>query len=121
MKLDKFEDLEVWKLARSYAANIYKETEIGDISKDYSFKDQLRRSAVSVMANIAEGFERRTDKEFSQFLFIAKASAGEIRSHLYIAFDVGYISQEQFNKLSKDILVISKSLSGFIKYLRKSL
>ncbi len=119
MKLDKFEDAEVWRLARSYAASIYKETNFGPISKDFAFRDQLRRSAVSVMANIAEGFERQTNKEFIQFLFIAKGSAGEIRSHLYIASDIGYISPKLFDKLSSEIVVISKSLSGFIKYLKE--
>ncbi|MDX2414408.1 MAG: four helix bundle protein [Bacteroidales bacterium] len=118
MKVEKFEDAEVWQLARTLTSNIYKETNQGQISQDYSLRDQIRRSAVSVMANIAEGFERKSNKEFSHFLFIAKGSAGELRSHLYVALDAGYIGNKAFNQFVEELLIISKSLSGFIKYLR---
>ena len=117
MKITRFEDAEVWQLARTFVQSIYRVTGKGKISTDFGFRDQIRRSSVSVMANIAEGFERKSKNEFKQFLFIAKGSAGEVRSHLYVANDIGYINKEEFNKLSEDIQIISKSLSGFIKYL----
>jgi four helix bundle protein len=120
MKYKKFEDVEVWQLARSYTTRIYKLTEKGSITKDFSLRDQIRRTAVSVMANIAEGYERRSNKEFIQFLYIAKGSAGESRSHLYIASDLNYINNDEFLSLQKEILKISRSLGGFIKYLKEN-
>ena len=81
----------------------------------------MRRASVSISSNIAEGFERETTKEFIRFLYIAKASAGEFRSQLYLALDLGYLSDEEFNSLSLKINDISKLLSGFIKYLISTL
>lgn len=118
MKIQRFEDAEVWRLARSYAKKVYTITENGPISGDYSFRDQLRRTAISIMANIAEGFERSSRKEFLRFLHIAKGSSGELRSHIYIAKDIGYIDSDQFDILHYEIVQISKSLGGFIKYLK---
>ena len=118
MKIDRFEDAEVWRLARSFASKVYLLTLKGKLADDYSFRDQLRRTAVSIMANIAEGFERKSNKELSRFLFIAKGSAGELRSHLYLARDINYIDKKVFDEFMKEVLIISKSLSGFIKYLR---
>ncbi|MDO8609175.1 MAG: four helix bundle protein, partial [bacterium] len=86
-------------------------------SKDYSYKDQIQRACISVMNNIAEGFERKGDKEFKHFLFIAKGSCGEVRSMLYIALELNYISQNNFNNLYNLTIEISKILSGFIKSL----
>lgn len=120
MKIERFEDAEVWCLARELAKEIYEITGKGEISKDFSFRDQIRRSSVSIMANIAEGFERKSTKEFLHFLYIAKGSAGEVRSHLYFAADIGFMDQESSNKLITSVSIISRSLSGFIKYLSET-
>jgi four helix bundle protein len=114
MRIEKFEEIIAWQKAKYLALEIYN---IFENQKDFNFKNQIQRSAISIMNNIAEGFERRTNKEFVQFLYIAKGSAGEIRSMLYIAKDLNYIAEEQFKKLYDEIIVISKLLSNFIKIL----
>ena len=115
-----FEDLEVWKLAREFAKDIYKITNSDVFSKDYRFCAQIRSSAGSIMDNIAEEFERNGQKEFIQFLFIAKGSCGECRSQLYRALDVKYINKETFDCYCEKSIAISKSLSNFIKYMKES-
>src|SRR5690606_771060 len=90
------------------------------IFKDIDLQRQLRRATVSISSNIAEGFERNTDKEFIHFLFMAKGSAGEVRSQLYIALDLKFISEVQFNEMNESVTEISKLISGLIKYLQKS-
>jgi len=117
MHIKRFEDLEVWCFAREITKRIYKITGNEKFNKDYSFQSQVRRCSVSIMANVAEGFERNTNKEFIHFLYISKGSAGELRNHLYIALDIGYIDFSEFEMLEKELTRISKSLSGFIKYL----
>ena len=87
--------------------------------KDFDLARQIRRASVSISSNIAEGFERNTDKEFIHFLYIAKGSAGEVRSQLYLACDLGYLSQEILDNLLTEVTEISKLLGGFIKYLEK--
>lgn len=118
MKIQKFEDLDVWQLARKYVKEVYMQTGTGNFSKDFGLRDQIRKASVSIMANIAEGYERKTKNEFIQFLFIAKGSCGETRSHLYVAFDLGYIEENHFIDLKNRAEMISKSIAGFIKYLR---
>lgn len=118
MKIQRFEDIDVWQQARKYVKEIYIQTGKGNFSKDWGLRDQIRRASVSIMGNIAEGFERKTKNEFVQFLFIAKASCGESRSHLYVAYDLGYIEEKDFSDLKTRTEMISKSIAGFIKYLR---
>ena len=113
----RFEDIDAWQKARALARDIYILSGSGEFSKDFSFRDQIRRAGVSIMANIAEGFERGGNKEFVQFPSIAKASSAEFRSHLYIALDENYIKKEQFEKLYNDADDISKIISGLIQYL----
>ena len=100
MKVKKFEELIAWQEARKLARMVYEVTSDGCMSRDYGLKDQIQRAAVSVGSNIAEGFERLGNKEFSRFLWIAKGSAGEAVSQLYTAMDIGYISIEKFKTLS---------------------
>ena len=118
--IERFEDLDVWKLAKDVANRIYDATSTGKFSLDYVLRDQIRRAVVSIFSNIAEGFERNGNKEFLQFLSIAKASCGEVRAQLIFAKDREYISVEQFNDLIGNLLSLSNQLGGFIKYLRHS-
>jgi four helix bundle protein len=119
-RIERFEDLEAWKLARCFANLIYKASSSGDFARDFALRDQIRRASISVVSNIAEGFERDGDKEFIQFLFMAKGSCGEVRAQLYLAVDRSYISQEQFSDLTSKAIELSRLMSGLIKYLRHS-
>ena len=119
-KFNSFEEINSWQKARLLNKRIYLITENTNFKKDFDFIRQIRRASISITSNIAEGFERNTDKEFIYFLYVAKASAGEVRSQLYLAFDLDYISIEEFEKLLESVTEISKLLSGFIKYLESS-
>lgn len=118
--IKRFEDLEIWQLARKLSQGMYELTLQESFSKDYSLKDQARRSSGSVMDNIAEGFERGGKKEFLQFLSISKGSCGETKSQLYRELDRGYISEEQFNNLYECAKSLSRKIFNFMNYLTKS-
>jgi four helix bundle protein len=118
-KFKSFEEITSWQKARQLNKKIYLITEAEAFKKDFDLARQIRRCSVSISSNIAEGFERNTDKEFAHFLFVAKGSAGEVRSQLYLALDLNYINQEVFDELLAEITEISRLLSGFIKYLNK--
>lgn len=115
MKIDKFEDIIAWQKAKLLTLDIYKSFKI---CKDYGFRDQIQRASVSILNNIAEVFERKSDVEFSRFLFIAKGSCGEVRSMLYLAYELGYSSKEDTRKYYDLSIEISKLISGFIKTLK---
>ena len=117
-RINSFEEIEAWKKCREFTRILYSITNKEEFEKDFDLKRQIRKATVSITSNIAEGFERNTDKEFIQFLYYAKASAGEVRSQLYLAFDLGYIKEEVFRDLYERIINISKLISGFIKYLK---
>ncbi len=117
---ERFEDLDNWKLSKDVANQVYDVTSIGKFSQDYVLRDQVRRAVVSIFSNIAEGFERNGNKEFLQFLSIAKASCGEVRAQLIFANDRDYISSEQYEALVKNLVSLSSQIGGFIKYLRQS-
>jgi len=119
-KIERFEDIVAWQKARELVREVYQISNDGRFAKDYGLRDQLRRAAVSVMLNIAEGFARKTNKEFIQFLVIAHGSAAEMQSALYVALDQKYITQEQFAVLYKLVDETSKMLMGFSSYLRKN-
>lgn len=118
-KVKRFEDLEVWMKARDLTRTIYEITGRNEFAKDYGLRNQIRRAAVSVISNIAEGFERQGDKEFQHFLSIAKGSAGEVRAQLYVALDANLINEEQFKKLLILIEEVSRMIYGLITYLQK--
>jgi len=119
-KVKKFEEIQSWKKARSLTKPIYTATLAGPFAKDFGLRDQIRRAAVSILSNIAEGFERGGDKEFLQFLAVAKGSAGELRAQLSVALDQQYLSQQQFAALSQEATEISQLISGFMRYLKQS-
>lgn len=116
----RFEDIEAWQLARVLCKLIYSYIQIEKFSKDYSTVNQINKSSSSIMDNIAEGFERGGNKEFIQFLYIAKASCGELRSQLYRVLDRNYINEEEFKDLFDRSLTISKKLGALINYLKNS-
>src|SRR2546426_12661333 len=111
-KIEKFEDFIAWQKARKLTAEIYGVTDRGRFASDFGLKDQIRRAAVSVMSNIAEGFERGRATEFHQFLSVAKASCAELRSQLYVALDVGYLNTETFDTLMRQATEVGQILGG---------
>ena len=115
-----FEDLEIWKLSRILCDDINTVANNTELRRDYKLYNQIDGSSGSVMDNIAEGFERNGNREFIQFLSIAKASCGETRSQLYRVLDRNYISNEEFNKLREQAMILSRMIGGFINYLKKS-
>jgi four helix bundle protein len=120
MKIERFEDLEIWKEARVLAKKGVEITSINPFHGDYKFRDQIRSSSGSVMDNIAEGFERDGNKEFVQFLSMAKGSCGETRSQSYRAFDYQYINDEILSELIDRTTNLSKKISSLMAYLKKS-
>jgi four helix bundle protein len=116
--INSFEDILAWQKARELNKEIYQITQLDSFKNDIDFKRQIRLASVSISSNIAEGFDRNTDKEFVHFLFIAKASASEVRSQLYLALDLDYIDEKIFHDLTNKTLELSKLLAGFIKYLK---
>jgi four helix bundle protein len=115
-----FEDIEPWQISRQLTKSIYNVTSQGSFARDFGLKDQIRKASVSIMSNIAEGFERNGTREFIQFLATAKGSAGEVRAQLYVALDQGYVDRSVFDDLSSSIIQISKMLSGLMSYLNRT-
>lgn len=111
-KAERFEDLIAWQKARALAGTICRATDSGAFSRDFGLRDQIRRAAVSIMSNIAEGFERGGRPEFHHFLVIAKASCAEVRSQLYLAKDVGYLADDQFNQLHDQAAETARVIGG---------
>lgn len=114
MIIERFEEIIAWQKGKELSLIVYEKF---DNCRDFSFKDQIQRASISVMNNIAEGFERKSNKEFRHFLYIAKGSCAEVRSMLYVAFERKYINQSDFNEIYKLTTDISKLISGFIKTL----
>jgi four helix bundle protein len=119
-RLERFEDIDAWKKARDLTKSVYQITSTGEFARDFALRDQLRRATISVISNIAEGFERGGDKEFLQFLSLAKGSCGEVRAQLYVALDQSYITDTQFQELCGEVMLVSRLLAGLMKYLGTS-
>lgn len=117
MKIERFEDIESWKEGRKLVTDVYAAL---DGCKDYSFKDQIQRAAISVMSNIAEGFDRASNKEFIQFLVIARGSVSEVKSLSYAAQDIGYFDESKFRAIGERCTRLINLLNGLMRYLRNS-
>jgi four helix bundle protein len=115
-----FKDIEAWQSARALTRETYTASNNGAFAKDFGLRDQIRRASVSIMSNIAEGFERSGNGEFVQFLSMAKGSAGEVESHLCVAFDLGYLDKTTFERLSSTATETAKRIGALMHYLRKS-
>lgn len=120
-KIETFEDLRVWQKGIELVKQVYLLTKEGDLSKDFGLRDQLRRASVSIPTNIAEGFERYSRKEYVNFLNIAKGSAGEVRSLLRVALEIGYLNRSKYEELYHVAMDLSRMLSSQIQSLNKSL
>jgi four helix bundle protein len=122
MKITRFEDIDAWQEARKLVKMVYSViNKSPKFKKDFRLVNQIQDAAVSAMSNIPEGFTRRSNREFIQFLFISKSSAAEVQSQLYVALDQGYINQDDFEKIYNQAEIVSKMDSGFIKYLKSQL
>ncbi len=110
--VERFEDLIAWQKARLFAVEIYRVTGLGEFERDWGLRDQIRRAAVSIMSNIAEGYERRSSNDFQRFLTIAKASCAEVRSQLYLAKDIGYVTAPDFESLQRNTDELGRIIGG---------
>ncbi|NIO03839.1 MAG: four helix bundle protein [Proteobacteria bacterium] len=119
MKVQSFEDLVAWQKARELTKQIYLVTSKEPFSKDFGLRDQIRRASVSVMSNLAEGFERGSRSEFHRFILVAKGSCAEVRSQLYVAFDVGYIRHKQFQEMMDLGVEVSRIIGGLRSAVKK--
>jgi four helix bundle protein len=117
--IQRFEEIGAWQKARVLSREVYRVSNLAGFARDFGLRDQIRSASTSIMSNIAEGYERDSgDKDFRHFLSIAKGSAGEVRSQLYVALDAGYITQPQFDELSGLVTEVSRMLKAFMGYLK---
>ncbi len=119
-KIQKFEDILAWQKARELTREVYAHSKTGAFAKDFGLRDQIQRASVSIMGNVAEGYDRGGDKEFIQFLSVSKGSCGEVKSHLYVALDQQYINPTQFYQLYNSADEVGRLLAGFMAYLKQS-
>ncbi len=117
-KIARFEDLEAWQLARQLTAKVYTATLTGKFAKDYGLRAQIQRATVSIVSNIAEGFDRKSNKQFLQFLDVASGSASEVKAQLYVALDLKYLTNEQFQDMFTDAVRVGQMLTKLMQYLR---
>lgn len=117
----RFEDIAAWKAARKLTREVYALSRRSHFARDFALRDQIRSAAISVTSNIAEGFERKGNREFYRFLSIAKGSAGEVRSQLYVALDEGYIDESAFDHASALAIETINKIGGLMRYLAKNL
>jgi four helix bundle protein len=119
-KIERFEDIDGWQAARELMRMVYVVSTKGSFARDYRLRDQIQGSAISVMSNIAEGFDAGGDAEFIRFLGYARRSASELQSQVYIALDQDYIEQQQFDDIYRQAIKTKQLIGGFIRYLKKS-
>jgi four helix bundle protein len=119
MKIVRFEEIQAWQEARKLTAIIYRLTRGLTFKRDLGLSGQIQKACVSIMANIAEGFDRQSKKEFVKFLYYALGSTSEVQSHLYVALDQNYINQTDFDEVYQQTVLVKKLIAGFIAYLKK--
>lgn len=119
-RIEKFQDLEAWKKAREVSKRIYEISSKNSFSKDFALCNQIRRAVISIVSNIAEGFGRDGDKEFVQFLSIAKGSCFEVYAQLYVALDQNYVDKKEFEEIAEQLEEVSRIIGGLMKYLQQS-
>lgn len=119
MAIQRFEEMKVWRDSRVLSKQIYSITKNNNFKRDFGLRDQIQRASVSVMSNIAEGYERDSNKDLIRFLNYSKGSIGEVRSLLYVALDQEYITEKQFEEFKDDAVSIATQIANFIKYLKK--
>ena len=119
-KIERFEDLEIWQLAREICKDIWNLIQNTSLQRDYKLREQINGASGSIMDNISEGFERDGNREFINFLSIAKASCGETRSQLYRCLDRNHIDEETFKRISEKAILNSRKIKSFMIYLKKS-
>ena len=119
-KIGKLEEIKAWQEARELVKEIYSVTNKGKFARDFGLRDQIRRASASVMSNVAEGYARSSDKEFARFLSIALGSTAEVQSQLYVALDLAYITEAEFEKLYALSSKTAKLITGFMNYLKSS-
>ncbi len=119
MKIEGFEDIKAWQEGRSLTKMVFEITSVGNLIKSNRLRDQIEGASISVMANIAEGFDSQSDTEFIRFLIYSRRSASEVQSHLYVALDQEYITNEQFVEIHEKATTVKKLVSGFISYLKE--
>ncbi len=117
--IKRFEEIDAWQTARRLTQYVYEPSSKGTFARDFALRDQMRRAAISIMSNIAEGFESRTPSLFIEFLGRAKGSAGELRAQAYVLLDAGHITRPEFERLFKECELCSGQISRFISYLQK--
>jgi len=119
-KVERFEDLQVWQMAHDLSVTIYGLTMDGEFSKDWGLRDQIQRAAVSIMSNIAEGFERYSRQEFKQFLSVARGSCAEVRSQIQLAKSLGYVTDSDCSKICEKCIGLSRAIGGLRSSLDRS-
>ena len=119
MRIKRFEEIKAWQEARALTNMVYGVSKHQNFAKDFGLRDQIRRAVISVMSNIAEGYESQSKNDFVKFLYYAKRSAGEVRSQLYVALDQKYLSAKEYESLFGQAELCVKMISGFISYLEK--
>lgn len=118
--IKRVEEIDAWQEARKLATDVYRLTSFGAWAKDFGLRDQTRRAAVSIACNIAEGFARGSNAEFRRFLSIARGSATELKTQMYIALDLGYLDEETFGKVGSCVDRIGRMLTSFMQYLKRT-
>jgi four helix bundle protein len=121
MRIERFEQIEAWKEARKLCDMLYQSCRKPSFGRDFALRDQILRAAISVMANIAEGFDRRSRNDFARFLLIASGSLSEVKSHLYIALDQKYVSEKEFKEIYEQATRVGKMISRFVAYLKTTI